>query len=138
MTIVVSACLLGQNCKYNGGNNYNQAVTDYVKDHQIIAVCPEVEGGLGIPRKPCEICNGIVTDCDGKSWDEQYRKGASICLEKTLAAQATLAILKSRSPSCGVGEIYDGTFSKTIVSGSGIFAQMLLDNGVEVITEESL
>ena len=102
MIVVVSGCLLGQNCKYNGGNNYNQAVVDFVRNHQTVIVCPEVEGGLSIPRKPCEICNGVVMDKDGKSWDEQYRKGASICLEKALAAQATLAILKSRSPSCGV------------------------------------
>ncbi len=136
MTIVVSACLLGQNCKYNGGNNFNQAVSDYVKGHRIIAVCPEVEGGLGIPRKPCEICNSVVTDCDGKSRDEEYRRGATVCLQKTLDGQAELAILKSRSPSCGVGEIYDGTFTKTLTGGSGIFAQMLSDNGVKVITEE--
>lgn len=82
MKIMVSACLLGQNCKYNGGNNYNKRVAEYIKGHDVIPVCPEVAGGLPTPRIPCEIVNGVVTNKNGESKDKEFRSGAELCLKK--------------------------------------------------------
>lgn len=81
MKIAVSACLLGENCKYNGGNNYSEKVRDYIKGHEVIPVCPEVLGGLPIPREPAEIVNGIVSLKDGRSVDKEFREGARAALE---------------------------------------------------------
>ena len=138
MKIVVSACLLGNNCKYNGGNNYCQQVIDFVKNHKVIALCPEVLGGLSTPRLPSEICKGIVMNCKGISVDKEYRQGARLSTEIAIREGATLAILQPRSPSCGCKQIYDGSFSRKLISGKGIFAQMLNDNGIETIEPEDL
>lgn len=138
MKIVVSACLLGNNCKYNGGNNYCQQVIDFVKNHEVIALCPEVLGGLSTPRLPSEICKGIVMNCKGISVDKEYRQGARLSTEIAIREGATLAILQPRSPSCGCKQIYDGSFSRKLISGKGIFAQMLNDNGIETIEPEDL
>ena len=138
MKIVVSACLLGQKCKYNGGDNYSEKVCEYIKGHEVIPVCPEVEGGLPTPRIPCEIVNGIVTNKNGEVRDAEYKAGAAICLKKALDAGAELAILQSRSPSCGVKQIYDGSFSGRLISGRGVFAQALAENGIKVIDAEDL
>lgn len=102
MRIVVSACLLGENCKYSGGNNENKAVLNFVKDHELIPVCPEVLGGLPVPRMPAEIVNGVVRCRDGRSVDDAFRSGAAKALTIALKEKADLAILQSRSPSCGV------------------------------------
>ncbi len=133
MKIVVSACLLGQNCKYNGGNNYSERVAKFLKGHEVIPVCPEVEGGLPTPRIPCEIVRGIVTDRAGESKDREYREGAEICLKKALSEKADLAVLQSRSPSCGVKQIYDGSFTGKLIEGSGVFARLLVENGIRVV-----
>ena len=133
MIIAVSACLLGDNCKYNGGNNYSKKVADFVKGHEIIPVCPEVMGGLPTPREPSEIVNGIVMHKDGTSVDEEFRRGADIALKKVKEAGAELVILQSRSPSCGAGSIYDGTFSGKIISGQGVFAKLLNENDIKVL-----
>lgn len=138
MKILVSACLLGENCKYNGGNNYNKKVLEFVKEHEIISVCPEVLGGLPIPRKPAEIVEGRVMTCDGVSVDKKFRDGAKKALDIALEKQVELAILQSRSPSCGVRNIYDGTFSKKIINGQGVFAKMLMDNGIRVLDLEEI
>lgn len=138
MKILVSACLLGDNCKYNGGNNYSQKLMDFIKGHEIFKICPEVMGGLSIPRKPAEIVNGIVVNKDGISVDEQYKKGAQLVLEIALKNQVDMAILQSRSPSCGVNEIYDGTFSGTKITGMGVCASLLKENGIKVIDIEDL
>lgn len=138
MKILVSACLLGQNCKYNGGNNYSQKVMDYVEGHQVIAVCPEVMGGLTTPRTPAEIVDGEVKTKDGKSVDEEFKKGASLALEVALKEKIDCAILQSRSPSCGSKEIYDGTFSKKLIPGLGIFAGLLKSNGISITDVEDL
>ena len=134
MKIFVSACLLGENCKYSGGNNYSEAVKKFVEGHEVISMCPEVEGGLPIPRTPAEIVNGVVTTRDGMSVDKEFRDGAKKILDIFLAEKVDLAILQPRSPSCGVGKIYDGTFSGTLIDGNGVFAQLLIDNGIKVIT----
>ena len=133
MKIVVSACLLGQKCKYNGGDNYNEKVAAFVKGHKVIAVCPEVEGGLPVPRPPCEIVNGVVTDNTGRSRDSEFRTGAELCLKKALEEKADMAILQSRSPSCGVNNIYDGSFSGRLTEGTGIFAKLLAENGIKAV-----
>ena len=108
MIIAVSACLLGENCKYNGGNNYNKKLVEFLKDHQVVSLCPEVLGGLPIPRKPAEIVDGEVKLEDGKSVDYEFKKGGQIALDKVIGNQVDLVILQSRSPSCGVNNIYDG------------------------------
>ena len=113
MKIMVSACLLGENCKYNGGNNYNEKVMEYIKGHEVISVCPEVLGGLPTPRVPSEIVGGVVTTKDGRNVDSEFRLGAEIALKKALEEEVDLVILQSRSPSCGVKQIYDGSFSGT-------------------------
>ena len=140
---IVSACLLGANCKYNGGNNDNEAVKDFCEGHKILAVCPETAGGLKAPRPPAEQTGGKVIDREGRDVTESFRRGAEICLEKVLAAQAggdtvELAILKANSPSCGSGRIYDGTFTGTLTDGDGLFARMLKEHGIKVITENDL
>ena len=133
MKIAVSACLLGENCKYNGGNNYNENLEKLLKGHEVIGVCPEVLGGLSIPREACEIVDGIVKHKDGSSVDEQFRKGAGLALEIVKEKGAELVILQSRSPSCGVNTIYDGTFSKKLTSGEGVFVKLLKENGIPIL-----
>ena len=143
--ILVSACLLGKNCKYNGGNNFNQALVDYIAkqkdcdaEFEVISVCPEVLGGLSTPRIPAEIVNGKVTNKNGVSVDKEFRLGAEKALAIAKEKQVSLAILQSRSPSCGSKEIYDGTFTKTLIPGEGVFAKRLRETGIRVIDAEDL
>ena len=138
MKILVSGCLLGENCKYNGGNNYSEIVAEYIKGHEVISVCPECLGGLPTPRVPAEIVNGVVTNREGKNVDAEFRKGAKIALEIAKKEKIDLAILQSRSPSCGVKQIYDGTFSGTRIDGQGVFARLLNENGFKMIDVEDL
>ena len=138
MKIMVSACLMGENCKYNGGNNKNDKVLQFIKGHEVIPVCPEVLGGLPIPRVPAEIVNGIVTRKDGISVDKEFRLGAEIAFNKALEEKPDLIILQSRSPSCGVKQIYDGRFSGKKITGHGLFAQKLIDDGFNVRDMEDL
>lgn len=138
MKIMVSACLLGENCKYNGGNNRSEAVLRYVEGHEVIAVCPEVLGGLPVPRVPCEIVNGVVTDRSGISRDAEFRKGAAIALAMAEEAQIDEAVLQSRSPSCGAKNVYDGTFTGQLVEGQGIFARLLSEREYKVTDAEEL
>lgn len=143
--ILVSACLLGKNCKYNGGNNFNQALADYIAkqkdcdaEFEVISVRPEVLGGLSTPRIPAEIVNGKVTNKNGVSVDKEFRLGAEKALAIAKEKQVSLAILQSRSPSCGSKEIYDGTFTKTLIPGEGVFAKRLRETGIRVIDAEDL
>ena len=138
MKIFVSACLIGKNCKYNGGNNYSEAVKKYVEGHEVISMCPEVEGGLPIPRTPAEIVNGVVTNRDGVSVDKEFRAGAEKILDVLIEEKVELAKLQSRSPSCGIGKIYDGSFTKTLTNGNGIFADLLVKHGIKVIDVEKI
>lgn len=138
MKIIVSACLLGENCKYSGGNNYNKKVCDFVQGHNVFPVCPEVLGGLPTPRCPAEIVNGVVTNKKGVSVDKEFRAGAEKAFAVAKENKVELAILQSRSPSCGVKEIYDGTFSGTKISGQGVFAKLLMDEGIRIIDAEDL
>ncbi len=138
MKIMVSACLLGENCKYNGGNNLNIKVLDYVKGHEVVSVCPEVMGGLPTPRIPAEIVDNIVTTKDGRNVDREFRTGAKEALKIATEKQVDLVILQSRSPSCGPKQIYDGSFSGRKMEGQGIFAKMLIENGIKVVDAEDL
>ncbi|MBR0414139.1 MAG: DUF523 domain-containing protein [Clostridia bacterium] len=132
MVIAVSACLLGENCKYNGGNNYSAALADFLQGHEVLPLCPEVLGGLPVPREPAEIVGGVVRLRDGSSVDAAFRTGAALALEKVKAAGAELVVLQSRSPSCGIGTIYDGSFSGKLTAGDGVFAALLKENGIAV------
>ena len=138
MKIMVSACLLGENCKYNGQNNYSEKLTTFLKDHTVIPVCPEVLGGLPIPRSSCEIVNNEVLSKDGKSFTNEYLKGANMALDIARKEKVDLMILQSRSPSCGVNQIYDGTFSGNKIKGHGIFANLAINEGYKVMDIEDL
>ena len=135
---MVSACLLGRNCKYNGGNNRNEKILNFLRGHEIVAVCPEVEAGLGVPRTPVEIVNGSVQTKDGVSVDTQLRAAVERILEEIQNLDIDCAVLQSRSPTCGVNQVYDGTFSGRKVDGSGILAQALKDAGYKVIDAEDI
>ena len=138
MKILVSACLLGRNCKYNGGNNRNQKVLDFLQGHEVVAVCPEVEAGLCVPRIPVEIVDGVVRDRDGNSYDEALRSAVERILQEVKGLNVDCAVLQSRSPTCGVHQIYDGTFTGTRIQGSGVLAQALKDAGYRCIDAEDL
>ena len=135
---MVSACLAGENCKYNGGNNRNEKVLQLMAEHEVITVCPEQMGGLPTPRVPSEIKDGVVTAKDGRMVDKEFRAGAAKCLEIAMREQPDLIVLQSRSPSCGVNQRYDGTFSGTLVDGAGVMAQLLIKHGFRCIDVEEL
>lgn len=137
--ILVSACLLGQNCKYNGGNNRNADVLAFLEGKEYLPICPESAGGLVSPRAPAEIRpDGRVADKAGRDVTAYFQSGAQKTLEIAKKHQPALVICKANSPSCGCGRVYDGTFSGKTVPGNGIAAQMLLDAGFHVCTEDQL
>ena len=136
--ILVSACLLGENCKYNGGNNFAPAVAEFLKGREVLAVCPEMMAGMGCPRTPIEIVNGVLMDRDGNNVDQAMRKAVAQAMDAIRTENIQCAILQSRSPTCGVNQVYDGTFSGRLISGSGIFAQALKDAGYQVLDAEDL
>lgn len=127
--ILVSACLVGVNCKYNGGNNYNEKIFNMIKEGKAIPICPEQLGGLKTPRNPVEITvvNGkkYAYDKDGNDFTEYFEKGAKEVLELAKKLEIKQVILQPRSPSCGVGKTYSGNFDGTLVEGNGILAEML-------------
>ncbi len=133
VVVAVSACLLGENCKYNGGNNRCEELLEWLEDKEVISVCPEVLGGLSTPRPPAEIVNGTVTNTEGRNVQREFQKGTEIALEIVRKNHIDLAVLQSRSPSCGVEEIYDGSFSKTLKKGQGMFAKWLMEEGYKVL-----
>ena len=133
MKIAVSACLLGHNCKYSGGNNRSQKVLDYIEGHEVIPVCPEVTGGMSTPRVPVELKNGKAINRDGEDVTEFFLRGVEKTMEKLDGQNIDLAILQPRSPSCGCKQIYDGTFTKTLIDGKGMFAQALAEAGIPMM-----
>lgn len=136
--ILVSACLLGINCKYDGGNNKNEKVLEYLKDKEVIPICPEILGGLATPRMGAERVEDKVLRKDGVDVTEEYKKGASETLYIAKLLGAKKALLKAKSPSCGSNIIYDGTFTKTKIKGDGVASELLKNNSIEIITEEDL
>jgi len=135
---VVSACLAGIDCRYDGKSTPDATVMRLVADGLAIPVCPEMLGGLSCPRPPCEIAGGRVMSASGEDVTEAFEKGALEALRQAAAAGCLTAILKARSPSCGSGMIYDGTFTGRLIPGDGLFAAALKKNGFEVFTEEDL
>ena len=138
MKVLVSACLMGENCKYNGGNNYHPAVVEFVKDKEVITVCPEMMADMGCPRIPIEIVNGVLKDRNGNSVEAAMQEAIAKALDMLKNEEIMCAVLQSRSPTCGVNQVYDGSFSGKLISGSGIFAQALTDAGYKTIDAEDL
>lgn len=138
MKVLVSACLLGENCKYNGGNNYCPKVAAFLEGHTVIPVCPEVEAGLGCPRVPMEIVKGRLINKEGTVVDTQVRAAIQSILHRLEGETIDCAVLKSRSPTCGVRQVYDGTFSGTLVSGAGVLTQALQAAGIRVMDSEEV
>ena len=136
--IAVSACLLGESCKYNGGNNYRAELKKFLADYEVIPICPEVAGGLPTPRVPVELKDGIPYDRDGISREKEFRLGTERTLQELKDKKIAFAILQSRSPSCGVRQIYDGTFSGTKIPGMGMFAAAMKAAGYHVYDVEEI
>lgn len=136
--ILVSACLVGINCKYSGGNNFNQKIFDLVKEGKAIPICPEQLGGLKTPRKPVElkVIDGkrYAIDNEGNDVTENFERGAI----EVLKLAKSLNINKAISPSCGVNKIYSGNFDNKLIDGNGILADLLIENGIEVFTPDEI
>ena len=146
--IMVSACLAGLKCRYNGESNYNSDIEKLVKEGKAILVCPEQMGGCPTPRNPCEIAHNStgqevlqgkakIIDSQGQNCTSEFINGATETLKVAQLFNISMAILKSKSPSCGCGRIYDGSFRGRLTEGNGVTAQLLINNGYEVYTEDN-
>lgn len=135
MNILVSACLLGAKCRYNGKGVLDEHIAALMKKHHLIPFCPEIYGGLPTPRNPAERMGDEVLTKEGRSVTAEYQKGAGEALRLAQLYGCRLAILKERSPSCGHGSIYDGTHSGTLTAGNGVTAELLMRNGITVLGE---
>ena len=139
MKFLVSACLLGEPCRYDGKSKPCEAVIRLQERHELIPVCPEVMGGLPTPRIPSECqSDGRVVNRDGEDVTSAYRRGAEAVLELARKSGCDAVILKERSPACGKGLIYDGSFSKALIPGNGVCAALLLEHGFSVMGESEL
>ena len=136
MNILVSACLLGRSCRYDGKSKPCKAVIDLSKKHNLIPVCPEMDGGLCCPRTPCERVEDKVISKNGEDRTFEYNKGAEIALETAKKYGCKYAIMKAKSPACSSTEVYDGSFSGTLVKGDGVAAELLKQSGIIVLTED--
>lgn len=130
--ILVSACLLGENCKYNGGNNYTEKLVEFLKGKEVIPVCPERDGGLPAPRKSVELIDNLPYDKDGTCYEDAFQRGIAAALRAVGEEEVVYAVLQSRSPTCGVGRVYDGNFSGTLTAGDGRLVQALKACGIPV------
>ncbi|MFV2029773.1 DUF523 domain-containing protein [Neisseria sp. S1] len=131
--VVVSACLLGENCKYNGKNNLNDKVMLFLLDKKVLPICPEQLAGLPTPRPSAEMVNARVTEQSGKDVHDVYQAGVDKAMAILAQEQVEAVVLQSRSPTCGANQIYDGTFTGKLISGSGLFAQELKKQNYSVI-----
>lgn len=138
LNILVSACLLGCACRYDGKSKPCGDVISLKKRHNLIPVCPEILGGLPTPRGASEISGGRVVSKSGADNTERFLKGAEEALRLAKLFGCTAAILKAKSPSCGKGEVYDGSFSGKLTPGNGITAQLLMENGLKIYTENDI
>lgn len=136
MKIGISACLLGDRVRYDGKDKRNDELIGLLKGHEIIRICPEVSAGFPIPRNPIEILNGKVIDAQHNDLTEELHEASMRCFE--MIEDCDFLILKSRSPSCGYGQIYDGTFSGYLITGNGIFTRICLENNMTIYTEEDI
>ena len=134
--ILVSACLAGCHCRYDGRDNLVPEIHDMVLSGDAVTVCPEVAGGLPTPRNPSEIKGDRVVTCTGVDVTDEYRHGAEAALDTANQYGCKLAIMKAKSPSCGKGLIHNGKFDGGLVEGDGVTAKLLMENGIEVITEK--
>ena len=138
MKLLVSACLLGLPCRYDGASKGHPLLPDLLERHTVVPVCPEQLGGLPTPRPPAERRGErVVTQC-GTDVTVQYRRGAQEALTLCRLFHCDAALLKERSPSCGLGEIYDGSFSRHLVPGNGVTAALLRENGISVFGESQI
>ncbi|MDO5417141.1 MAG: DUF523 domain-containing protein [Lachnospiraceae bacterium] len=138
MRILVSACLLGVCCRYSGGGELEPSIQKLMEKHELIPVCPEILGGLPTPRTPAEQKGSRVWTRDGQDVTEAYQRGAEETLKLAKLYGCTRAVLKERSPSCGSGRIYDGTFTRTLTDGDGVTARLLKEHGILVCGESEL
>ena len=136
--LLISACLLGRNCKYSGGNNYVPRVEELKERFDLVPVCPQCSGGLPIPRSPSERVGEKVLSKTGADVTAAFQRGAAEALAAAQREGVRRAVLKERGPSCGSGSIYDGTFTGAVVPGNGLAAELLLANGVEIFGESRL
>lgn len=134
--ILVSACLLGLKVRYDGKEKTNEELVEKIKDYDFIPVCPEIFGGLSTPRVPAEIRENKVINKEGIDVTSNYNRGAEEVLKLAKKFNIKRAVLKSKSPSCGKGKVYDGSFSGNLVDGFGVTAKLLMDNGIEVLSED--
>ncbi|WP_320130092.1 DUF523 domain-containing protein [uncultured Sphaerochaeta sp.] len=137
-TILVSACLLGICCRYDGTDKTNENVCTLKKQYHLVPVCPEVYGGLATPREPSERKDGLVVSRSGIDVTLPFEKGAQACLKLAKLLDCKFAILKERSPSCGHGEIYDGSFSGKVIAGNGVCAELLLEHDIRILGETEI
>ncbi|MFA6689930.1 MAG: DUF523 domain-containing protein [Sphaerochaetaceae bacterium] len=138
MRVLVSACIMGDRCKYNGQSNRNELAIEYLRDKDVVKICPEMLAGMGIPRPCAEIVEGIVMDEHGENVDDTYRRAVELALKTIENQPFDLVILQSRSPTCGVNEVYDGSFTGRLVPGSGLFAKALKDAGYRILDVSDL
>ena len=138
MRILISACLLGTCCRYDGASKGQPLVKALAERHMLVPVCPEQLGGLPTPRPPAERQGGTVRTRSGIDVTDQYRRGAEETLRLCRLLGCEAAVLKERSPSCGRGQIYDGTFSGTLTAGDGVTAELLTANGIPVYGESQI
>lgn len=138
MTLLVSACLLGLPCRYDGASKPAPQVLALLEEHRLIPVCPEQMGGLPTPRPPAECRGNCVLNREGRDVTAEYARGAQFALELARLYGCQGAILKERSPSCGCGAIYDGSFSGTLVPGDGVTARLLKEHGIPVTGESRI
>lgn len=138
MKLLISACLLGVCCRYDGASKQYKQVQELMNRHTLIPVCPEQLGGLATPRAPAERQGEFVMTNTGVDVTEAYRRGAEETLRICRLFGCDAAVLKERSPSCGNGEIYDGTFSGTLTAGDGVTAELLRQHGIQVFGESEL
>ena len=136
--VLISACLFGEKCRYDGKDNLISRLDEIKKICSLIPVCPEVSGGLTTPRSPSEIVGGKVITNDGRDVTKEYTTGAETALKTALENGCKIALMKAKSPSCGSGKIYDGTFSRTLVDGDGVTVQLLKENGIAVFDETKI
>ena len=138
MKVAVSACLVGKNTKYNGKNNYNEAVMKYLLDKEYVTICPEVIGGLPTPRVPSERKGNKVINKMGEDVTINFFDGTQKEIEKLLKENINIIIVKEKSPSCGYKQIYDGTFTNTLTEGNGVFIDLALQYGFIIYTEKDI
>ena len=136
--ILISACLVGDNVKYNGGNNQNPLIEKLLEKYELVPFCPEVEGGLPIPRFPSERKGESVINSNNEDVTDNFVNGADLAYNICLFLKIKIAILKERSPSCGVHEIYDGTFSHKVISGMGVTSELLKRKGIVIYNEDEI